>query len=245
VPATSAYDAATAAGVAAFQGAHGLPASGVLDAATASAVLSSLTRDGYVDDGAPPSASGHLYKVLVSLRANRSEESTAVLLDAAGAPLFNFTVRLHGSDALPPPPWPTWTHTAAGLSQFAPDGDTPTGLCEMDLNSPEDNATEFGPYPVNRAVRGVAGNWAWLATNDAATMVRDGILLHTGNWSEAGWAPPAPMPNSLGCIHAWPASIERVWRTLVGLGVAVRPNTGGGLPYPYKCQGLLSVQLVD
>jgi hypothetical protein len=39
--------------------------------------------------------------------------------------------------------------------------------------------------------------------------------------------------------------IKTVWTTLVGLGVEVRPNTNGALPYPYKPQGLLSVELVD
>ena len=67
--------------------------------------------------------------------------------------------------------------------------------------------------------------------------------MHTGEWP--GWQPPAPMPNSNGCVHAWPASIEAVWHTLVGLGVQVRPNTNGALPYPYAPQGLLSVELVD
>lgn len=40
-----------------------------------------------------------------------------------------------------------------------------------------------------------------------------------------------------------PASIESVWNILVGkLGVEVRPNTDGALPYPYRPQGLLSVE---
>lgn len=158
------------------------------------------------------------------------------------------------------------------LAHRSGDGNTPTGLIEFDLNSPEDDPQLFGPYPVNRAVQvcadarlaaapgavhaaartnmlprtcgggggaqGIRGNAAWLIPN-----IRDGILMHTGAWP--GWAPPMVMPNSEGCIHAWPASIERVWHTLVGLGVQVRPNTDGKLPYPYKPQGLLSVALID
>ena len=75
---------------------------------------------------------------------------------------------------------------------------------------------------------------------EPATMVRDGILLHTGAWP--GWAPPQTMPNSLGCIHAWPEDIRAISDALVARGVAVRNNTNGSLPYPYKPQGLLSVE---
>jgi hypothetical protein len=85
-----------------------------------------------------------------------------------------------------------------GRNQFSPDGSTPTGLIEFDLNSPEDDPKSFGPYPVNRAVQGIRGNAAFLIPS-----IRDGILLHTGEWP--AWAPPAQMPNSAGCIHAWPA----------------------------------------
>jgi hypothetical protein len=120
---------------------------------------------------------------------------------------------------------------------FAADGNTVTGLMEADLNSPEDDPKAFGPYPVNRAVQGLQGNAAWLVPT-----IRNGILLHTGEWP--GWAPPAPMPNSEGCIHSWPDSINRIQETLVVLGVEVRPNTDGKLPYPYKPQGLLSVFVV-
>ena len=39
--------------------------------------------------------------------------------------------------------------------------------------------------------------------NDAST-IRGGILMHTGEWANySDWQPPLPMPNSLGCIHAW------------------------------------------
>ena len=137
------------------------------------------------------------------------------------------------------PGWPSWNSSDSGLTEFTGDGATPTGLAEFDLNGPETNASEFGPFPVNRAVRGLRGNWAVLSVNDASTL-RSGILLHTGEWPD--WAPPSPMPNSLGCIHAWPDSIERVWKTLVSLGVEVRPNNNGALPYPYRPQGLLSVE---
>lgn len=37
-------------------------------------------------------------------------------------------------------------------------GDTVTGLVEIDLNSPEPNPAMYGPWPVNRVVRGLDGN---------------------------------------------------------------------------------------
>jgi len=47
-------------------------------------------------------------------------------------------------------------------------------------------------------------------------------------------------------VHAYPESIYTVWQILTNdLGVAVRPNTDGQLPYPYKPQGLLSIECVD
>ncbi len=33
-----------------------------------------------------------------------------------------------------------------------------TGLVEIDLNSPEPNPAVYGPWPVNRIVRGLEGN---------------------------------------------------------------------------------------
>jgi hypothetical protein len=247
LPATGNYGNETSAAVLAFQKAHsGLPATGSLDAATAAAVLELLSWDRYVDDGASPASLGYAYKVHIQVHANRSVEPTAHLIAGNGTTLFSFVTRLHGADGYPPGPWPTWNSTGPGLNQFSDSGATPTGLCELDLNTPEDNSTEFGPYPINRAVTGIKGNWRWIATNDARTMVRDGILLHTGMWNITGWAPPEPMPNSLGCIHAWPQSIYTVWQILTKeLGVTARPNTDGQLPYPYKPQGLLSVEQVD
>ena len=213
---------------------------GILDAVTAMTILTELSPDNYFDNGLSPFELGYQYKVLIRLPStNRSVEATAYLIAGNGSHLFNFTVRVHGSESYPAPNWPSWNSTDSGLSEFASDGATPTGLCEFDLNSPESNSSEFGPYPINRAVRGLQGNWQILMTNDITTL-RDGILLHTGEWPD--WSPPEPMQNSLGCIHAYPDSIKRVWQTLVELGIEVRNNTNGDLPYPYQPQGLLSVE---
>ena len=72
--------------------------------------------------------------------------------------------------------------------------------------------------------------------------IRSGILVHTGEWS--GWAPPMEMPNSAGCLHSWPQFIHQIAELLPTLGVKMRNNTGGAMPYPYETQGLLSVELV-
>ena len=49
-----------------------------------------------------------------------------------------------------------------------------------------------------------------------------------------------------GCIHGHPSDIKAVWQILTTkLGVEVRPNTNGHLPYPYKPQGLVAVEVVS
>lgn len=217
-----------------------LPTTGVLDVATANAVMLKLSPDNYVDDGRPAQERGYLYKIVVPVHRNRSIESIGTLYAANGTALFQFHARAHGynTDGIPRP-WPNWNSTNVGLTMYTDNGNTPTGLIECDLNTPESNSTEFGPYPINRAVKGLEGNAAFLIPN-----YRDGILLHTGEWPN--WQPPQPMPNSEGCIHAWPQEINTIQTILQKqLGVVARPNTDGKLPYPYKCQGLLSVYQVD
>jgi hypothetical protein len=236
------YDVPTANVVKQYQNVNGLPATGILDAATATSVLAQLSSDGYKDDGIAPAEKGFKYKVYLPVYRNRSIETTASLIAGNGTVLYQFTARAHGSDTYPAPPWPAFNNCCPGLNVFSDDGDTPTGLSLFDLNSPEDNSTEFGPYPINRAVQGIEGNAAFLIPN-----IRDGLLLHTGAWQNySNWVPGLPMPNSLGCIHAYPDSIKTVWQILTNdLGVIVNPNTDGQLPYPYVPQGLLSIEQQD
>lgn len=235
------YDAATADAVRDWQAKVGLQATGDVDAATAAKVLAMYSRDGYKDDGRPASERGYLYKVHLPVHRNRSIETTATLYDAHNNVLYTFTARAHGNNYLDEDtPWPNFNNSI-GLNEFSPRGATPTGLSEFDLNSPEDIPRLYGPYPVNRMVQGLEGNAAFLVPN-----IRDGILLHTGEWAQySTWREPEPMPNSGGCIHAYPETIKAVWDKLVALGVKVNPNTDGKLPYPYKSQGLISVELVD
>jgi hypothetical protein len=234
----SMFGAATMLAVQAFQSHYGLPANGVLDQATASSVMSKCGSDGYRDINGSAAAAyiqqysvPHKYKVVVPVHYNRSIETKASLFDANEVLLFSFTVRAHGHrNDTAKYPWPDFSDEV-GRTQFYSNGNTPTGVMAFDLNSPEPNPLEYGPYPVNRAVIGLALTAAdpnpQPVTNaeiilDPTGVHRGGILMHTGNWSSVSpWTPDRPMPNSEGCIHAHPHDIQRVWQLLVGLGVEV------------------------
>lgn len=241
--ASSIYDDATVTAVKTFQMAFGLPSDGIVGDETAAAILETLAADNYRDDGEPPSATGHLFKLLFVVPRNRSVEVDGSLLAANGSVVYKFRARLHGVDSganhddddtgCPAGVWPAFS-SKPGLNEFSPCGNTPTGLSLADLNSPEDEPTKYGPYPVVRMVQGLSGNAGFLVPG-----IRDGILVHTGAWP--GWSPGETMPNSEGCIHSEPDFIKTIWQTLVSLGVKVNTNTGGKLPYPYKPQGLISV----
>ena len=225
-----------------------------LDAAAANLVLARFSRDEWHDDGAPASKTGHLYKIMIPVHRNRSVETTATLLDAHNTPLFEFRVRTHGHDVdaegqrIDGRTWPDLTDLGCpnasstqgciGLNSFSTDGATPTGLSEIDLNTPESDAKLYGPYPINRFVRGLTGNAAFLLPS-----IRNGVLIHTGQWqNHSKWRPGMPMPNSAGCVHAYPDAIHTLWRILIDrLGVKARPNTDGKVPYPYAPQGLAAV----
>ena len=195
---------------------------GVAGEETTRLLLEKHLDDGYVDSGVVPE--GYLYKVYVPVFRNRSVEVSASLYDKENRLVLSFPVKTHGQDV---------PGTDTALNMLATDGSTPTGLMTFDLNSPEDDVKDFGPYPVNRAVAGVEGNAGFLLPH-----IRNGILLHT-------YEPAGPIPYSLGCIQSHPRFIKEVWEILVGMGVEVRNNTFGKLPYPYKPQGVLSVAIVD
>jgi len=235
---TGAYDASTAFSVRRLRAAHGLPSGDALDAAAANALLECCQADTWVDPGITAASLGLLYKIHVPVHANRSVETQARLLDANNKELLTFRARAHGhDDAGAPKPWPSYSSTP-GLTSFAHDGNTPTGLMLLDLNGPEPEPKLYGPWPVNRVVAGLQGNAAFLVPS-----YRDGLLLHTGEWP--GWSPARPMPNSAGCIHAAPEDVRRIAQLLENLGVVARtPNPGGVRPYPFHPQGLLSVELV-
>jgi Putative peptidoglycan binding domain len=256
---TSAYDDQTVQFLNQFKSSIGLPADSIFDEATATAILlppklGGLGYDGYKDDGQAPSVLGYMYKLHVKFYWNRSIETIADFISTNGTILKSYPVRGKGHEVGNfPQNFPYWNSSGIGLNEFSSDGATPTGLAEFDLNSPESDPIAFGPFPVNRVVRGLKGNVAWTVTNVASTTIRDGILHHTGQWFQyiypgtgKNWTPGDLMPNSLGCLHAYPENIYFVWQTLVNdLNVQVRPNTNGALPYPYKPQGLISVECMD
>jgi len=200
---------------------------GIFGDETASLLLKLHLSDGYHDDGKIPE--GYKYKVHIPVFKNRSIEIMATLYDSKMNAMHTFKVRTHGQNDIT---------TGKDLSELCTDGNTPTGLSTFDLNSPESDPVSFGPYPINRAVQGIKGNAFIVISN-----IRDGILMHTGEWSN--WNPSMPMPNSHGCVHGHPQDIKQVWKMLVSIGVEVRNNTNGKLPYPYKPQGILSIEQVD
>jgi len=210
--------------------------SGVLDAPTADLLLKLHSADGYKDNGVM--LPGAKYKVYVPVKRDRSIELNATLFDANHRVLHSFIARSRGQ-----------LHTdGSALNELSGNGATPTGLMWFDLNSEEEPMADYGPYPINRAVEGIQGNAAihWSNAQSSGTFIsniRNGILMHTGEWP--GWKPPMPMPDSHGCVHAYPEDIRIVWKQLVAIGVEVHENTNGAMPYPYIPQGLLSVELVD
>mmetsp|Transcript_30081 Transcript_30081/g.68106 ORF Transcript_30081/g.68106 Transcript_30081/m.68106 type:complete len:295 (+) Transcript_30081:44-928(+) len=233
------FDSDLKAAVTSFQTKHSLSVDGIVGPKSAQAAVDCCALDGYKDSGASAGSLGYKYKVHISVLTNRSSERQGTLYDADNNAIFSFTARLHGrrSDGSETA-WPDFGVNDAGLIEFASSGNTITGLTEMDLNSPEGVPKLYGPYNVNRAVKGLEGNSKLMLPH-----IRDGILIHTGEWP--GWSEGQAMPNSNGCIHVWPSTCKRIADELAKLGVEARPNTGGGKDYPYKPQGLLSVDHVD
>jgi hypothetical protein len=137
-----------------FQSAHDLKATGVMDDETASLLLSLHSADGVKDSGFTAASMGYLYKVFIPVYTNRSIESSATLYDAYNNILMTFPARTHGHIDT------TYTgdYGDVGLNQFTSNGNTITGLVEIDLNSPEPDPSLYGPWPVNRIVRGLEGN---------------------------------------------------------------------------------------
>ena len=228
---TSEYDQQTSMAVKAFQDANHMEATGVLDDRTARVVLDQLLSDGFKDDRSAPAAHGYKFKLFVPVYKDRNKETNATLFNAEGKQIFSFRIRAHG-----------WKD----INQLTRNGNTPTGLMTFDLNSKEPNPKKFGPYPVLRCVKGLKGNAA-IGDQRGTTLISDyrsGILLHTGQWR--GWDPSMPMPNSLGCMHCHPDDQKKIVDILnKDLGIKVRKNPFGTLPYPYEPQGLIAIEQQD
>lgn len=243
---TGVFDDATVKALSTFQQENALQVTGQLDSNSAAMLLNLYSSDGIQDTGFSAASLGYKYKFSVPVHTNRSIETVGTLFDSSNNVLMTFPVRTHGHrDDNGNWGWPDFGSQPPdfGLNQFSPSGNTVTGIVEIDLNSPEPNAQEYGPWPVNRVVRGLQGNAAFMLPN-----IRDGILVHTGNWTtaDAVWDPlTMTMPNSAGCLHAHPNDIERIYKTLVSIGVQVNDNTFSGKNYPYKAQGVAVIYSVD
>lgn len=143
-----------------FQAANGLPnTDGVLDSVSAQALLDLHSDDEYTDSGFTAASMGYLYKFHIPVHSNRSIETYSTLYDQNNKVLLKFKTRTHGHRADgTDEPWPDYGNGDEGLNQFTSSGNTVTGLVEIDLNSPEPDPAVYGPWPVNRVVRGLDGN---------------------------------------------------------------------------------------
>lgn len=237
------YDEETSLAINKLQQFMKLDNNSMIDSSTASLLLNQYSNDGYKDNGIKAGTLGYLYKVLIPVYMNRSIETIATLYDKDNNILLTFTVRAHGHrDDGSSNAWPDFGDGDYGLNQFSSSGATVTGLIAIDLNSPEPDPNLYGPYPVNRFVRGIDGNAKLLLPH-----IRDGILIHTGNWSTSTqpWDPSMAMPDSSGCVHAHPDDIEKIYKALTKLGVVAHDNPYSGQNYPYEPQGIAVVQQMD
>jgi len=242
------YTQSIAAAVTKVQEHLSLTADGVFGAQTANATLQSYSDDSFVDDGSIRASDyGAKYKIYIPVHsdAQRDIETMAQLLDAENNVLMSFTARTHGSSNPPTETWPNYDN-AVGLNQFTSNGNTPTGLGYLDLNSaePPDVQASFGPYPVHRVVSGIAfkgaSNNMDLLLQPDSTNMRSGILVHTGEWPD--WKDGDQMPNSNGCIKVYPDDLQRINAIVMEqLGVTVNNNTFSGKNYPFKPQGIISI----
>ncbi len=143
----------------AFQSANGLKSTGVIDSESAGKLMNMYEADGYKDSGFSAGSMGYLYKVNIPVHTNRSIETYATLYDKDNNKLIKFKVRTHGKrNDNTDQEWPDFGNGDVGLNQFSSSGNTVTGLVEMDLNTPEPTPAVYGPWPVNRVVRGLDGN---------------------------------------------------------------------------------------
>ncbi len=239
---TATYTEKTARNVELLQQDFGLPVTGVLNKETAKILVQEYIHlDNYRDNNVKASEYGMKFKIYIPVHRDRSIETIATLFDADNNPLYQFKARTHGKTDPKDRSWPQYDNTV-GQNEFVLDGNTPTGLSFMDLNTPEPPGffDEYGPYDVTRFTVGIMGNAAV-----ALPHIRNGILMHTGNWLEFGWDGKGPMPNSSGCVHSPPEEIKRIAEILKGLGVVANKNPFGQLPYPFENQGIVSVELID
>jgi len=242
IKATGLFDEKTKQAVKKFQESENLQQqNGILDPNTGRKIIELLMHDGYKDDGTCPL--DYKFNVHVPLYRNRSIETMATLYKCDSKPvvLHKFIIRARGG-----------TKNGQPLNQLTSNGDTPTGLSTIDLNTkfPDNGKLRqmFGPYPILRIVKGVLGNVA-IGKDDMEPKdtflnnYRFGILVHTGIWKN--WNSTLPMGNSLGCLRTHPYDQKKIFMSLKEIGVVMRQNTFGKLPYLHRPQGFISVEEID
>lgn len=183
----------------------------------------------------------------VPLHRNRNIETIATLYECINGDttpkyLHSFKIRARGG-----------TKDGHPLNQLTTNGDTPTGMSQIDLNTrfPESKLTRlFGPYPILRLTKGIQGNVAIGKDSavDAKGNKKDtflnnyrfGILVHTGQWKD--WNLSLPMRNSLGCLKVHPEDQRKIAMKLRSIGILERKNTFGKLPYTPESQGYISIE---
>ncbi|KAJ3446760.1 hypothetical protein M0812_08090 [Anaeramoeba flamelloides] len=229
--ASKVYDLSTKNAVEEFQSGNSLCVNGILDSLTASLLIKLHLKDGYKDDEKFPE--GYLFKILISVYSDRTIPTTAYLIGPNNTNLFKFDALTQGKGP------------KGGYNSFTTYGNTPTGMYEIDLNSVAKNTLDFGSYPMVRLVKGLRGNAA-ISTPDTSKKdnIRSGLLIHCGekdHWKKG------VIPPSLGCIHSWGRAVKRVSEILTNdLGVKINKNLYGSIvPYPFKPQGILSLQLIE
>jgi hypothetical protein len=85
---------------------------------------------------------GYLYKNFIPVYSNRPIESSATLYDSNNVILMTFPARKHGYNES--------TGVAGNVgNQFTANGNTVTGLVEVDLNSPKPDPAKYSPWPIN------------------------------------------------------------------------------------------------
>ena len=245
----SIFDSTTNDIVILFQKSHGIkPVNrelGYFEETTAQLLLDLYSKDTIKDSGFTAKSMGYKYKFHIPVHSNRSIETMATLYDDMNTVMHVFKVRAHGhrDDASTQQPWPDYGNGDYGLNQFSSNGMTVTGIIAIDYNTPEPDADLYGSWPVNRFVKGLDGNAKFLLPN-----IRDGILIHTGNWtseSHGEWTPDQEMPNSSGCLHIHPSDQETIYKILTTkLSIVTNNNTFSGKNYPYSCQGIAVVELI-
>ncbi len=129
------FGATTKTAVTVAQEALGLPVTGRVEARDARAFLKAYSFDAWKDP-LEPSDGSWKYKILIYVSTDRTKETRGMLLGPDNTVHHHFTARVHGHSHVGEEDWPEWDSENPGLNQFTSNGNTPTGLGWVDLNSP-------------------------------------------------------------------------------------------------------------